>query len=497
MNAPGAHAVPGQLRSFDEIFIGGEWRSSVGDERITVISPSTEEEIASVPAGQPGDIDRGVAAARRAFDCGEWSAMPAAERARLLRKVADNLEARAPELVRAFVAEVGMPLAMAQASSAITSHFWRRDAELAELMDFESGRQWADGAGVVRLEPAGVVGAIAPWNGAIGAVSMKVSPALAAGCTVVAKPAWEAPTSSLILAEAIEAADLPPGVVSIVPGGRVTGEHLVRHPDVDKVSITGSTAAGRRVMELCAGRIARVTLELGGKSAAIIADDIPVESIVPSLIPGSIGFSGQVCAALTRVLVSEERHDEIVEVLASVFKAIPVGDPFDPATGIGPLISERQRTRVENYIALGIDEGAKLVTGGGRPARLERGWYVEPTLFTGVNSSMRIAREEIFGPVVCVLTYRDLDDAVAIANDSEYGLSGAVYATDLDLASRLARRIRTGQVFINGAGTVLDAPFGGYKQSGIGREGGPEGLQGFLETKLIVERGGIPVAGQG
>jgi aldehyde dehydrogenase (NAD+) len=497
MNAATAPATRGELRSFDEVFIGGEWLKSVGDQRINVISPSTEEQIAAVPAGQPGDIDLGVATARRAFDSGVWSAMPAAERARLMRKVADNLDARGPELVQAFVSEVGMPLAMAEVSSTVTAHFWRRDADLAERMDFESDRQWGAGSGAVCLEPVGVVGAIAPWNGAIGAVTMKVSPALAAGCTVVAKPAWEAPTSSLILAEAIEAAELPPGVVSIIPGGRETGEHLVRHPGVDKVSFTGSTAAGRRVMELCAGRIARVTLELGGKSAAIVADDIPVESIVPSLIPGSIGFSGQVCSALTRVLVSEERHDEIVDTLANVFNAIPVGDPFDPTTGIGPLISERQRDRVENYIAVGRDEGAKLVIGGGRPAHQERGWYVEPTLFTGVTNDMRIAREEIFGPVVCVLTYKDLDDAVAIANDSDYGLSGAVYATDLDLAGRLARRIRTGQVFINGAGAVLDAPFGGFKQSGIGREGGLEGLQGLLETKLIVEQGGIPVAAQG
>jgi aldehyde dehydrogenase (NAD+) len=356
----------------------------------------------------------------------------------LLRKVADNLDAPYEELVRVFASEVGMPLVMAEASAGFTSHFWRRDAELAEMLDVEAGREWAGGAGVVRLEPVGVVGAIAPWNGAIGAVSMKVSPALAAGCTVVAKPSWEAPTSSLILAEAIEAAEIPAGVVSIIPGGRDTGEHLVSHRDVDMVSITGSSAAGRRVMEVCAGRIARVTLELGGKSAAIIADDIPVESILPSLIPGSIGFSGQVCAALTRVLVPQKRHAEIVDALAAAFSAIPVGDPFEPTTGIGPLIAERQRDRVENYIELGRSAGARLATGGGRPAHSDRGWYVEPTLFAGVHNNMRIAREEIFGPVVCVLSYQDLDDAVDIANDSDYGLSGAVYADDPDLAGRLA-----------------------------------------------------------
>jgi acyl-CoA reductase-like NAD-dependent aldehyde dehydrogenase len=496
MNAPTASVTRGEIRSFDRLFIGGEWLESVGEQRIDVVSPSTEEHLAWVPAGQPGDIDRGVAAARRAFDSGVWSQLPATERGRFMRKVADNLEARREELVRVFASEVGMPLVMAEASAGFTAHFWRRDAQLAEMLELEARREWTGGAGVVRLEPVGVVGAIAPWNGAIGAVSMKMSPALAAGCTVVAKPSWEAPTSSLILAEAIDAAEIPAGVVSIIPGGRDTGEHLASHRDVDKVSITGSTAAGRRVMELCGGRIARVTLELGGKSAAIIADDIAVESILPSLIPGSIGFSGQVCAALTRILVPQQRYTEIVDALAATFSAIPVGDPFEPTTGIGPLIAERQRDRVENYIASGRSQGARLVTGGGRPAHLDRGWYVEPTLFADVDNNMRVAREEIFGPVVCVLSYRDLDDAVAIANDSDYGLSGAVYANDPDLAGRVARRIRTGQIFINAAGTVLDAPFGGYKQSGLGREGGLEGLHAFLETKLIVEHGGIPIAAQ-
>jgi aldehyde dehydrogenase (NAD+) len=289
-----------------------------------------------------------------------------------------------------------MPLAMAEVSSTITSHFWRRDAELAERTGFESGRQWGDGSGVERLEPVGVVGAIAPWNGAIAAVTMKVSPALAAGCTVVAKPAWEAPTSSLILAEAIEAAELPAGVVSIIPGARDSGEHLADHLGVDKISITGSTAAGKRVMELCAGRITRVTLELG-----VISSDHcrrhPHGKHCAVAHPRQYWFLRPGLRRAARVLVSEERHDEIVEALANVFNAIPVGDPFEPTTGIGPLISERQRDRVENYIALGRDEGAEVVVGGGRPPHLERGWYVEPALFTGVDNDMRIAREEIFG----------------------------------------------------------------------------------------------------
>ncbi|GAA4548642.1 aldehyde dehydrogenase [Pseudonocardia xishanensis] len=487
MNAP---TVPSTgLRSFDRLYIGGRWRAPAGDELIEVVSPSTEERLGEVPAGSPADIDLAVDAARQAFDSGAWPGLDPAERSRLLRRVADEIDARVPEMTHAFTAEVGAPLALSEMIQKMAAHFWRRNADLLDAMNFEQGRDWGSGAGTLRREPLGVVATISPWNGPTANISMKMAPALAAGCTVVAKPAREGPVSTLIMAEAIEAAGLPEGVVSIVPAGREVGEHLVGHPGVDKVSFTGSTVAGRRVMELCAGRIARVTLELGGKSAAIIADDIPFDEFLPGLVAGGIGHSGQVCAALTRVLVSEVRHDDLVEALAAAFAATKVGDPFDPATALGPLVAERQRDRVEGYLELGRSEGARVAAGGGRPADLPRGWFVEPTLFADVTNDMRIAREEIFGPVVSVLRYRDLDEAVAIANDSDYGLSGSIYATDLDLAGSLARRIRSGQVFLNGCGTTLDAPFGGYKQSGLGREGGPEGLEAFFETKLIVERG--------
>jgi aldehyde dehydrogenase (NAD+) len=320
---------------------------------------------------------------------------------------------------------------------------------------------------------------------------MKIAPALAAGCTVVLKPAPEGPVSPMLLAEALEAAELPAGVVNVLPAGRETSEHLVVHPDVDKVAFTGSTAAGRRIMSLCGERIARITLELGGKSAAIIADDVPLEDVLPTVVPAGIGHSGQVCAALTRILVPRKRHDEVTEAIAARLDVVIVGDPMDPRTVLGPLAAERQRSRVEGYIAAGREEGATLAYGGGRPAHLDRGWFVEPTLFANVQNSMRIAREEIFGPVLSVIAFDDLDDAVAIANDSDYGLSGAVFARDPELAEQIARRVRTGQISVNTWGMCVVQPFGGYKQSGLGREGNIEGLASCLETKVIQ---GLPAA---
>ena len=487
--SPASLTADAPVRSFDCLFVGGRWAAPSGDEVIEVVSPVTEERIASVPAAGSADVDNAVTAARQVFESAEWSGLAPAERARSMRRVADEIDARVPEMTQAFTAEVGAPLALSEMIQQMAAHFWRRNADLLEQTEFERGRDWGSGAGTLVAEPVGVVAAIGPWNGPAANLSMKMAPALAAGCAVVAKPSWEGPLTTLILAEAVEAAGLPAGLVSILPGDREVGDHLVGHAGIDKVSFTGSTAAGRRVMQRCAGRIARVTLELGGKSAAIVTDDAVIEDFLPSLVGASVGHSGQVCAALTRVLVSRQRHDEVVEAMASAFGALRVGDPFDRATDLGPLVAERQRRRVEDYIATGRAAGARVAIGGGRPAGLERGWFVEPTLFVDVTNDMRIAREEIFGPVVCVLPYSDLDEAVAIANDSEYGLSGSVYTSDLDLGARLARRIRTGQVFLNGGGTTLDAPFGGYKQSGLGREGGPEGLESFCETKLIVERG--------
>jgi betaine-aldehyde dehydrogenase len=333
--------------------------------------------------------------------------------------------------------------------------------------------------------PIGVVGTIIPWNAPVPSASMKIPAALAAGCTVVLKPAPEGPVSSMILAEVLEAADLPEGVVSVIPGGREVGEHLVRHNDVDKIAFTGSTAAGRRIMSLCAERIARVTLELGGKSAGIIADDIALDEFLPGLVSAGIDHTGQVCAALTRILVPRHRHDEVVDAVADIMRRVVVGDPMDPRTVLGPLAAERQRDRVEEYVALGIDEGAKLIVGGRRPRHLDRGWFYEPTLFAEVDNAMRIAQEEIFGPVLCVIPFEDADDAIRIANDSIYGLSGAVYADDLKLAARIAYGVRAGQMWVNTWGMCITEPFGGFKQSGLGREGGVEGMAPYLEPKLI------------
>lgn len=475
------------LRSPSSLFIGGSWSDPATSERIDIVSPVTEELIGSVPAAQPADVDRAVAAARRAFEDGPWRGLEPAERAAHLRRIADEVEARMPEMVSTFSAEVGTPTAVSQAFHDQAVDVFRNTARLADGLAVEERRSWEGGSGVVRREPVGVVGAVTPWNGPVVNCALKIAPALAAGCSIVLKPAWEGPASTFLLAEAIEAAGLPEGLVSIIPGGREVGEYLVRHPDVDKVAFTGSTAAGRRVMESCAGRIARVSLELGGKSAGIVADDIAFDEVLPSLIGASVGHSGQVCAAITRFLLPASRYDEGVSILGKALEGLVVGDPFDPATILGPLVAERQRDRVEDYIATGRREGARVVTGGGRPPGLDKGWYIEPTLFDNVTNDMRIAREEIFGPVVVAIPYSDIDEAVAIANDSDYGLSGAVYARDLDLAHDIARRVRTGQMYINGAGACTTQPFGGYKMSGVGREGGPEGLAGYLETKLIAD----------
>jgi aldehyde dehydrogenase (NAD+) len=477
----------GSVRSFDRLLIGGVWSDPAGPERIDVISPITEEVIGSVPAAGVGDVDRAVEAARSCFDDARWSGLHPAERADVMNRVGDALEKRLDELVPTFTSEVGAPLAVSQAFHRMAIQMWREAAKLAAALCTEETRTWDGGSGTVLHEPVGVVAAVIPWNGPVANGSLKVAAALAAGCPVILKPAWEGPTTTLILSEALTEAGFPEGVISVLPGDREVGEYLVGHPGVDKVSFTGSTAAGRRVMEVCSHRLARVTLELGGKSAGIICDDIALDEVLPSLVGGSVGHSGQVCAAITRVLVSREREREAVEVLADALKALRVGDPFDPETEIGPLVAERQRSRVEGYIKSGRDAGARVVVGGGRPEHLERGWFVEPTLFDHVDNSMRIAREEIFGPVIVVIPYDDLDDAIAIANDSDYGLSGAVYSNDVESARGIAKRLRTGQIYLNNTGVCTVQPMGGYKQSGIGREGGIEGVQAFLETKLIVD----------
>jgi aldehyde dehydrogenase (NAD+) len=473
------------VRSFSKLFIGGHWVEPASDRVIEVISPITEEVIATVPYATDVDVDAAVAAARAAFDEGPWPRMTAAERGACMTRVAKEIEARLDEIVPTFTAEVGAPITASGAFHQLALDMWEDAATFHGRVDLEEAREWQGKTGTVVREPVGVVGVVIPWNAPVASATQKIAPALAAGCTVVLKSAEEGPVSIMLMAEALEAAGLPPGVISVLPGGRDTGAHLVAHPDVDQVTFTGSTAAGRSVMAAAADRIARVTLELGGKSAAIIADDIALSEVLPSLSFAGIGHSGQVCAAITRILVPRERQDELVGELTSVFEAVKVGDPMETDTVLGPVVAERQRDRIEGYIQSGLDQGATLSTGGVRPEGLDVGWYVAPTLFSDVTNDMTIAREEIFGPVICVIPFDDLDEAVEIANDSPYGLSGAVYAADVELAEQLARRIRTGQVSINSWGISVHHPFGGYKQSGLGREGGVEGMLEFLEVKLI------------
>ena len=473
-----------RVRSFDKLYIGGRWREPSSDALIQVTCPMTEEVIATVPEAMDADVDAAVAAAREAFDHGPWPRMTPVERAAVLDRFADEVYARMEEFAEVFMEEVGASDAFAATIGAAAMTKIRDATTFHERFALETEQSISGNRGLITHEPVGVVAAIIPWNGPVTTTSGKLAPALAAGCTVVVKPAPDAPLGPMILAEAADAAGFPEGVISILPADRAVGEHLVSHPGVDKVTFTGSTAAGRRIMAICGERIARVTLELGGKSAAIIADDGVSFDFVPGMVMAGIGHSGQVCAALTRILVPRARQAELIDALTAAISQLSVGDPREGAD-LGPLIAERQRERVESYIALGQEEGARLVIGGGRPAGLQRGFYVEPTVFADVSNDMRIAQEEIFGPVLCVIPYDSLDEAVDLANASDYGLSGAVYADDVALAESLARRIRTGQVSINTWSLCPGTPFGGYKQSGIGREGGVEGYAGYLETKVI------------
>jgi aldehyde dehydrogenase (NAD+) len=479
-------AVSQDLPSYDKLFIGGRWVAPSSDATIEVVSPITGQVIATVSEAREADMDAAVAAARKAFDEGPWPRMTPAERAQILRRVGEEVKKRVPAMSAAFTAEIGAPAASSNAFHANAVKVWDDIVTLHERFAFEEERSWEGGSGKLVREPVGVVATVLPWNGPVATASLKFAPALAAGCTVVVKPAPEGPVSMMIFAEALEAAGLPEGVVSLLPAGREVGEHLVRHRDVDMITFTGSTVAGRKIMGIAAERIARVTLELGGKSAAIITDDVDLDTVFPELVFYGIGHSGQVCAALTRILVPRHRQDEVVERIKAVMESIKIGDPREEDTVLGPLAAERQRERVESYIEIGKNEGARLVTGGGRPAGLASGWYVEPTLFADVTPQMRIAQEEIFGPVLSVIPYDSIDEAVAVANGTDYGLSGAVFAKDDAAAEAIARRVRTGQISVNSWGMNVLQPFGGYKQSGLGREGGTEGMSEFLETKLIM-----------
>jgi betaine-aldehyde dehydrogenase len=474
------------IETHTKLFIDGTWATPQTDATIDVVSPHTEEVIARVAAAREADVDRAVAAARAAFDAGPWPRTPAAQRSAVMHRLLAALQARSEQLAQVITAEMGSPIAFSNlgqvmAANMVLDYFARLAGEFA----FEDVRQGMMGPTLVRREPVGVVAAIIPWNVPLFTAMLKLGPALAAGCTVVLKPAPETPLDAVLLAEALMEAEIPPGVVNILPAGREVGDHLVRHPGIDKVSFTGSTAVGRHIAAVCGEQLKRVTLELGGKSAAIILDDADLDSTIAGLLPGMIMNNGQACVAQTRVLAPRRRYKEVAEALAAALGAVTVGDPADMATMCGPLVSARQRERVEGYIRIGRDEGARVAVGGGRPTSLARGWYVEPTLFVDVDNDMRIAREEIFGPVAALIAYEDEADAVRIANASDYGLSGTVWTADVDHGLDVARRVRTGTYTVNGFMMEFSAPFGGFKCSGIGRELGPEGLAAYLEPKSI------------
>ena len=476
------------MKVYDRLFIGGEWVTPAGNGTIEVINPTTEEVAGRVPDTTEADVDRAVAAARAAFDSGPWPRMAPAERAEILTKISQAIQADMQGLAELISTEMGSPVAWATMGQVFApSMVFDYYAGLASTYAFDDVRQGLMGQVLVANEPVGVVGAIAPWNVPLFIAAAKLAPALVAGCTVVFKPAPETPLDAFRLAELFEEAGLPKGVLSVVPAGREVGEHLVRHPDVDKISFTGSTAAGKKIGGLCGEQLKRFSLELGGKSAAILLDDVNLEEALPMLLPNAIMNNGEACIAQTRILAPRDRYQEVVEALAEKVSAMKVGDALDPTVEVGPLVAERQRDRVEGYIKIGQEEGAKIAVGGGRPTGIDKGWFVEPTLFVDVENNMRIAQEEIFGPVLAVIPYDGGDDkAVAVANDSSYGLCGSVWTSDPDRGLKVARGVRTGTYMLNSPIPIdFATPFGGYKESGIGREFGPEGLELFLEQKSI------------
>lgn len=465
----------------DSHYYDGAWQASTVSDAIDVISSATEQVVGRVPRGTAEDVDRAVKAARRGFEA--WSQVSVEERAQWLEKLAAAMKTRVPQVAEAISHEVGTAL----------SYSTKVQVEFPVMMIGLNGRfirsaKLEDelGHSLVIKEPIGVVGCITPWNYPLHQVVCKMAPALAAGCTVVLKPAELAPLSAFMLAEAAHEVSLPAGVLNIVSGpGRVVGEAIVGHPDVDMVSFTGSLAAGRRVGALAGDGIKKVCLELGGKSAFIVLDDAPFEKAVAAGVNNCMQNSGQTCSAWTRMLVPRARHDEVAELAAAQLAKLTLGDPFDPATRLGPLASAAQRDTVLDYIETGKREGATLVAGGGRPAHLGTGYFVEPTIFADVAPGMTIAREEIFGPVLSIVPCDTEADAVRIANDSIYGLAGGVWAGTKERAMEVARRMRTGQVDINGGRFNILAPFGGYKKSGIGREIGPLALEEFFQLKAI------------
>jgi aldehyde dehydrogenase (NAD+) len=469
------------MASYDKHYYDGAWQASSVTETIAVISSATEQEFARVPRGTAADVDRAVKAARRGFE--SWSRATAEDRAQWLEKLAEAMKTRAPKIAEAIAHEVGTALGYATKVQvdfpimmiAMNAKFIR-DAKLEEEL----------GNSLIYKEPIGVVGCITPWNYPLHQIVCKIAPALAAGCTVVLKPAEMAPLSAFFLAEAAHEIGLPKGVFNLVSGsGRVVGEAIVAHPDVDMISFTGSLQAGRRIASVAGDGIKKVCLELGGKSAFVVLDDAPFEKAIPAGVNHCMQNSGQTCSAWTRMLVPRARHDEAVEMAKAQLAKLTLGDPFDKTTRLGPLASAGQRDTVLEYIEKGKKEGATVVAGGGKPAHLPKGFYVEPTIFANVDNKMTVAQDEIFGPVLSIIPYDSEEEAIAIANDSQYGLAGGVWAGTQERALEVAKQLRTGQVDVNGGRFNVLAPFGGYKKSGIGREIGPLAIEEFFQLKSI------------
>jgi aldehyde dehydrogenase (NAD+) len=472
---------------WDKLFIGGKWTAPATDEIIEVHSPATGEYVGRVPLAVAADVDAAVAAARNAFDHGPWPSTPPAQRAAVIQSAVKLLEDRKDYFTFLLTCEVGAPPTIVEtmhwAGTLGALNFF---AGAADKVTWSETRNGVYGQTIVSKEPIGVVGAIVAWNVPLFLAVNKLGPALLAGCTVVLKPAAETPLTANALAEVFAQAGLPEGVLSVVPGGPETGRALTSHTDLDMLTFTGSSDVGREIGKRAAEMLKPCTLELGGKSAAIILDDVDLASAVPMLVFSGVMNTGQGCVNQTRILAPRSRYDEIVEAVSNFVQALPVGLPSDPATQIGPLISEKQRQRVEGYIAKGIEEGARLVCGGGRPESQDSGYFVQPTVFADVDNNMTIAQEEIFGPVLCIIPYDTEDDAIKIANDSVYGLAGSVWTTDVPKGIEISSKIRTGTYGINWYAFDPGSPFGGYKNSGIGRENGPEGVEHFCQLKSVL-----------
>jgi betaine-aldehyde dehydrogenase len=477
------------LKHPDRLFIGGQWVVPATSETFDVLDCSTEEVVATVAKASSEDMQRAINAAREAFDDGPWPRLSPQERAVYLEKIAERLEALNDEFARIWSIETGIVYKVAQPRIGLfISGAFRQYAAMASSFPFSEAHQSVTGNPAYRVyEPVGVVGQIIPWNGPAGLMAYKTAPALLAGCTMVIKSPPEAPCSAYLLAQICEEIGLPSGVINVVTADRDVSEELVRHPGVDKITFTGSTGAGRRIASIAGDRVARVTLELGGKSPAVVLDDYDIETAAATLGNSYFGYNtGQICHSLTRVIVPRAKHDQMVEALANIARKIVVGDPFADDTTSGPLASARQRETVERYVAKGIAEGATLVTGGKRPENPKKGFFYEPTVFANVDNRSAIAQEEIFGPVLCVIPADSEADAIRMANDTPFGLNAAVFTNDREKALQVARQLRSGTVGHNGPRTDFSIGFGGFKQSGIGREGGVEGLLAFMESKTIV-----------